>query len=247
MIIGISGKINSGKDTVGKIIQYLTMYKDNNYTHPNTEKDFNDWNSAEFYLDSRWEIRKFADKLKDMACLLIGCTREQLEDREFKEKELGEEWWLMFEGVKMFPYDKTLDSGRRDILKLTPRKLLQLLGTECGREILHPNIWVNALFADYKSTGGKMIGGNRKYIINREFYPNWIITDMRFPNELKAIKDRGGITIRVNRSTYSNGNDGKNHPSETALDNAEFDYVIDNNGTIEELIDKVNSIYKKIT
>jgi hypothetical protein len=41
---------------------------------------------------SGFEIKKYADKLKDFVCILIGCTREQLEDQEFKEKELGEEW-----------------------------------------------------------------------------------------------------------------------------------------------------------
>ena len=44
------------------------------------------------YQAQNWKIVKFADKLKDIVCLLIGCTRQQLECREFKEKELGEEW-----------------------------------------------------------------------------------------------------------------------------------------------------------
>ena len=63
MIIGISGKALSGKDTVANIIQWLILKE---------EKD--------------------ADKLKDMVCLLLGCTREQLEDPKFKESTLGEEW-----------------------------------------------------------------------------------------------------------------------------------------------------------
>lgn len=84
-------------------------------------------------------------------------------------------------------------------------------------------------------------------------HPNWIITDMRFPNELKAVKDRDGISIRVNRPTiYATPKDNSefnnqelnkfNHPSETALDNAEFDYVIENKGSLIELIDKVKDI-----
>jgi hypothetical protein len=76
-------------------------------------------------------------------------------------------------------------------------------------------------------------------------YPSWLITDMRFPNELKAIKDKGGISIRVNRHNHPNDiNPNTEHPSETALDNEEFDYVIDNNGTIEELIEKVKVVLK---
>ena len=115
-------------------------------------------------------------------------------------------------------------------------------------------------------------------------HPNWIITDMRFPNEMKAVKKRGGITIRVNRSsaqyerylefcktpecTYGDLNSEqwpmsfglfnrqsdsfknrflvKEHESETALDNAEFDYVIDNNGTIEDLITTIHKTLNHI-
>jgi hypothetical protein len=88
---------------------------------------------------------------------------------------------------------------------------------------------------------------------NDKLYPNWIVTDMRFPNELEAIKNREGITIRVNRDIRCK--DGladivgrmkeEQHPSETALDDATFDYTIDNNGTIEELIEKVKEILIK--
>lgn len=92
MIIGINGKIGSGKDTVGKIIQFIT------YNKHRELKGFDTMSFSDFCIDynlhnrSNWKIKKFADKLKDIVCLLIGCTREQLEDHEFKEKELGEEW-----------------------------------------------------------------------------------------------------------------------------------------------------------
>ena len=76
-------------------------------------------------------------------------------------------------------------------------------------------------------------------------YPLWCITDMRFPNELEAIKNRNGITIRINRGLVERT--GKliqepEHISETALNNAKFDYVIENDGTIEELLNKVKKI-----
>ena len=85
-------------------------------------------------------------------------------------------------------------------------------------------------------------------MIHRSF-PNWIITDVRFPNEAKAIKDRGGIVIRVNRTYYTEdkkyiiGYDPfETHPSETALDDYEFDYVIENDGSLDELITKIKLI-----
>ena len=213
---------------------------------------------------SNFEIKKFADKLKDIVCLLIGCTREQLEDREFKEKELGEEWncYIFNNGKKEeltlnYNIAKTLSSDNRIISRiLTPRLLLQIIGTECIRDKVHPNAWVNALMSEYKYLGSKNIENQEVITVNiRKDYPNWIITDMRFPNELEAVKSRGGITIRVNRPYDSLNQDSlfslqkqqetNNHPSETALDNAEFDYTIENNSTIEDLIHTVSLILKK--
>jgi hypothetical protein len=72
-------------------------------------------------------------------------------------------------------------------------------------------------------------------------YPSWCITDMRFPNEMDAVKEREGITIRVVRP----GTESGTHPSETALDEATFDYEIINDGEIVDLIEKVKTILIK--
>lgn len=134
----------------------------------------------------------------------------------------------------------------------TVREFLQLLGTECIRNNLHNNMWVAATFADYKPVQSKsdeemfeesLILDSTSVHVG---YPNWIITDTRFPNEAEAIKERGGIVIRVNRKSDRDNSDINRHPSETGLDNWNFDYVIDNNGTIEDLIEKVRVILKNI-
>ena len=203
---------------------------------------------------SGFEIKKYADKLKDFVCLLIGCTREQLEDREFKEKELGEEWWYTYGKignvdilVSYLDMDKEFkNSNNSYIEKLTPRELLQIIGTECIRDKVHPNAWVNALFADYKyEIHRSEVPTRAAGFIDQHVYPNWIITDMRFPNELEAVKSRGGITIRVTRTGIHTPKIEELHPSETALDNAEFDYYIDNSSTIEDLIHTVSLILKR--
>ena len=75
---------------------------------------------------------------------------------------------------------------------MTYREFLQKLGTEAMRDGLHTNVWVNALFADYiphKKEGGFQRSVKDTNGIPYDFeyeveYPNWIITDMRFPNEL---------------------------------------------------------------
>jgi len=276
MIISISGKIDSGKDTVGKIIQYLYYLKSDIHQHKISYEEFlkTDRVNNILYDKDIPEVKKFADKLKDIVCLLIGCTREQLEDSEFKEKELGEEWWYYKYDNFMCPYkeEQNFPYELSSLIKLTPRLLMQLIGTECGREIIHPNIWVNSLMNEYKPkyVTKQLENLIKKYPNNKSLmfppegtsikdsnYPNWIITDTRFPNELKAVKNRGGISIRVNRFVKckcTNLGDAENcnrfcteqpmdeHPSEIALDNTTFDYVIDNNGTIEELIHNVKSI-----
>ena len=257
MVVGISGKIGSGKDTIGEIIRFLwdiENTKDGQYL---TVDDFIEAPSDVDYSNP-YEIKKYAGKLKDIACLLIGCTREQLEDREFKEKPIGPEWMKWFTEDGLPP--KKNHAGVGEVL--TPRKLLQLLGTEAGRNIIHPNIWVNALFANYKKIAYNWdCDGNTTV----EGYPKWIITDVRFPNEAQAIKDRGGIVIRVNRNkqcgscenifignaecpacgsgNWVYGNIDSNHTSETALDDYDgFDYVIENDGTVQDLIDKVKAL-----
>lgn len=292
MIIGISGKIGSGKDTIANMIHYCNLLK--------MDSDPEDFDNSRDYssIASGWETKRFADKLKDIVCLLIGCTREQLEDREFKEKPLGEEWnkWGVYDtrDQEFLYYSADFDSAdnyctgyndergcQRAIIKeveITPRKLMQLLGTEAGREILHPNIWVNALFADYEKFHDK----NHCTAPNKHeenCLPKWIIPDTRFPNEAQAIKDRNGILIRIERpiqkhpkrdfvwiydngkvyQTESNKNDSfpefltkqeakqyaktYNHPSETSLDNYDdFDYVINNNGSLEDLLTKVKNL-----
>jgi hypothetical protein len=177
---------------------------------------------------------------------LLGCTREQLEDRDFKEKELGEEWWyFQYDDGERVPFlGKHTRGTTNPVIKLTPRLLLQLLGTEAGREIIHPNIWVNALFADYKPTGDNLLEGEVRRVREEDLiYPKWIITDVRFPNEAKAIKDKGGIVIRVNRNNGTRAIDTNPHPSETALDDYDgFDYVVENDGSIEDLVDKIRQL-----
>ena len=250
MIIGINGKIGSGKDTIGSIIQYLTSEcsNPNSSKHRSYQEFLNKGGgyaprNFDHHYVSDWEVKKFAGKLKTIASLLTGIPVEKFEDQEFKKTNLGPEWARPF-------YDKYSNVHYETI---TVRKFLQLLGTESMRIGLHVNTWVNALFADYTPTDSNWNDSLLKHKKEDMFYPNWIITDMRFPNELEAIKQRDGITIRVVRPHgYINPHTGEYkemplsyHSSETALDDAEFDYEILNDGTIEDLIEKVREILIK--
>lgn len=258
-IIAISGKVGSGKDTVGKIIQALT-WKDrggrvSNYSPLEWINDERK-DSYDDQMIHNYQIKKFATKLKQITCMMLGCTMEQLEDQEFKKQPLPDQWQTEFPLIES------------DIK--TYRWFLQRLGTESTREIIHPNFWINGLFADYKGQSANWDADGRETVTE---YPNWIITDLRFPNELRAIKQHKGVTIRVNRKRedkyyyqgeycnidqlretiyqetgeyplyeYCKNFQVPEHESEIALDKVPFDYVIDNNGTIEELIEKVRLI-----
>lgn len=293
MIIGINGEIGSGKDLVGNIIQYIYyLHSDLDIDRKLSYETFRKTDRVNNILVSSRvpTIIKYADKLKDIVCILLDCTREQLEDRVYKETELGEEWWYYqldryYEKAYIDSLDKSsteyrsfadlvvyndfynIPAHRRFYYKLvkpTPRLLLQLIGTECGRNIIHPNVWVNSTMNSYKPKGISKEHWDKTKDIeykNKLNYPNWVITDVRFPNESKSITDKGGINIRIERDspcavcgltkserrgeqcneiTCPNGQ--KKHESETALDNYEFNYVIDNNSTIEELIERVKEI-----
>jgi hypothetical protein len=204
-LIGISGKIGAGKDTVGVIIRQLAITN----------------NGAD------WDIRKFAGKLKIVASLLTGISIEKFEDQEFKKTILGPEWGKETKSNPLNAIEPFKDITFVEMMSV--RDLLQKLGTEAMRDGLHQNVWVNALFADFKED------------------MHWVVTDMRFPNEYKAIKDKGGITIRVNRPGHGTSMTdlASAHPSETALDGFEFDYTINNDGDLEKLISLVREILEK--
>ena len=229
MIIGVSGRIGSGKDTIGEIIQKLCI--------TNSKPEF--------------EIKKYAGKLKQVASLLTGIPVESFEDQEFKKALLGAEWGT----VRHNPLNAIPVFGDVQFNELmSVRELLQKLGTDAVRDGLHKDAWVNALFADYKLSEESIVRKTKsgQYYDKKE-YPNWIITDMRFPNEMEAVVEREGVTIRVVRPHgYTNPHTGEYkemplsyHASETALDDAEFDYEIINDGAMEELVHKVREILIK--
>ena len=286
MIIGLSGKMQSGKNTVAAIIQYL-IYQDKT---ENPSLSLNSFLNNAFIGDSYSGFiqKSFAHKLKKIVSILTGIPVEDLEKQEVKDSRLPECW-------------HKFDDNNHYVEPDNVRELLQTLGTDLLRNQLHPNVFVNALFVDYITK--KYSVGIDKYGYQTIVYkhPSWIVTDIRFLNELQAIKDRGGITIRVNRehkktskewqelypdiivldpdgwsrderydfewnkelitlkeyqnrvsrstckfkTDFNNCFKQNEHPSETSLDLATFDYVIDNNGTIEELVIKVKEILIK--
>jgi len=102
---------------------------------------------------------------------------------------------------------------------------------------LHPDTWVNALFKDYQLQNESSSYLNPYPSIE---YPNWIISDLKHDNEFQAIKDRGGLCIKViNIEKYT--------PipamlAKTELSLCKFDFIIENDSDIENLVKKVKEM-----
>ena len=179
---------------------------------------------ADFLVENH-NFRKisFATKLKDVASVMFGWDRDLLEgitDESRAWREEVDEYW-----------SNELEQ------EVTPRIVLQLFGTDCVRNNLHNNIWVSIV---------------KKTLIDNPDV-NWVIPDIRFPNEVDVIQQqlngsvwwikRGELpdwyrTAAVDNEIGSNDMLTKYsevHESEYRWINTQFDNIIENDSSIEEL------------
>lgn len=173
----------------------------------------------------------FAKPLKDACSSMFGWPRELLEG----DTEVSRKWR---EEPDLFWSEKFNYS-------FTPRLALQLMGTEAGRNVFHPDIWVMSL-------------------LNRAKGKDVVVTDVRFKNEIKYIQQNGGIIVRVKRGEepewYELAKDASEgfssaimgmkdkgiHQSEWDWVGSEFNFTISNNGTIDELGNEVKKLLQYI-
>ena len=172
----------------------------------------------------------YAGPLKDAVASIFGWDRDLLEGTTKYSREWRDTidpWW----------------AERLEIPNLTPRLVLQQWGTEVGRREFHDDIWIASIENQLRTTKD-----------------NIVLSDCRFPNELKSIKRMGGLTIRVTRGdnppwydaavAYNFGNkdslsilmEHKVHASEYSSVGLDYDYYVDNGGTVDELHRKIDSI-----
>ena len=184
------------------------------------------------YLTNFHEFRResFASTLKDAVAHVFGWDRTMLEGRTKEAREWREQ---------IDPWWAT----RLDMPNLTPRWVLQYWGTEVCRKAFHDDIWIASLENKLRTSKDHVV-----------------ISDCRFPNEIKSIKDAGGIIAWVQRGELPNwyqtaldANAGSNnafnelkmkkiHASETAWIGTNFDIILDNNGTIDGLYQQVKQV-----
>lgn len=188
--------------------------------------------TAADYLVNFHEFRRdsFAATLKDAVASVFGWDRELLEGRTKQAREWREQ---------VNPWW----AERLNMPELTPRLVLQLWGTEVCRRSFHDDIWIASLEARLLNT-----------------QDNIVISDCRFPNEIKAIKNAGGQVIWVQRGIMPHwydiavqANKGSRnaiewlktegiHASETAWVGTTFDAIVDNDHSIEDLYKQLAKI-----
>jgi cytidylate kinase len=226
MIIGVSGRKQSGKSTVGNLIYSFFMSQldvsekiflsesgeiivSDLYGEKSYEGIFDPYNtsSTDFLIAKCFEalsksvkIYSFADALKKDICInILGLEYRQCYGTDDEKNEITH---LIWEGKN-----------------ISAREAMQFIGTDIFRT-MYNNVWVEATLKK----------------IMKEGVPLAIITDCRFPNEVESIKSNGGKVIRLTRDPFHS-----DHISESILDKenydwSNFDYVIDNNN---------NSLYEQ--
>lgn len=182
----------------------------------------------------------FADAVKDATAAIFGWPRPLLEGDTDESRDFREQ-------PDAFWSDKF---GR----EVTPRAMLQMMGTEAGRDVFHKDLWIYAL--------EKKLG----------MYKNVVIPDVRFPNEIKFIHDQGGFVVRVTRgkdpewmntamianlpyndprydrsATTEMNNKYRVHYSEWAWVGEIMDYELDNNGPMSMLKANIDHMIKVFT
>jgi hypothetical protein len=185
------------------------------------------------YLQNIHQFRResFAHTLKDAVAAVFGWDRGLLEGRTKQSREWRE----------------TVDpwwSNRLNMPDLTPRYVLQYWGTEVFRKGFHDDLWIAALENKLRASSDDIV-----------------ITDCRFPNEIRAIREAGGVVVRVRRGPdpawfdaaikvnaghdyycYKLAEYGV-HASESAWAGTKFDYEINNNANgMDNLYQQVNSL-----
>jgi len=175
----------------------------------------------------------FAKGVKDVAAEMFGWPRHLLEG----DTQASREWREQPDKFWSNEFGKDF----------TPRYALQLMGTEVGRNVFHEDFWVIRL--------KKFMQDNP----NQDF----VITDVRFPNEIDFVHKIGGINIEIQRGELPNwyetaklANNGHTdklnhmmyhsgvHESEWRWIGGDIDYVVQNVGTIEDL---KNALIRRLT
>jgi rhodanese-related sulfurtransferase len=182
----------------------------------------------------------FAGTLKDAISSIFGWDRTLLEGRTTQAREWREQLDVWW-------------SERLGISELTPRWVLQNWGTEVCRKSFHNDIWIASL--------------EHKLLTSND---DIVISDVRFPNEISAIHNAGGIVVRIKRGedpnwisaaqSFNRGPNGNTtwalsrqklekaniHASEYSWVGGNIDHTISNDNTIDSLFEQLRNLVEDL-
>lgn len=224
MIVGLSGKKQSGKDTVALMWKFIDYHEDGAIYNSNEKTNIRTYLIEKFDANQEFDYIErctlqtlaFADSLKTIVGIL-ALPEHKIEDYKFL---------MSLEVIKRSTSGIFSPSANK---YLTIRELLQVIGTEICR-VISPDIWINIVKSKIHS------------LQNCIDPDDILVTDVRFKDEANMLSKQNAILIRINRDNVKKSD----HISETDLDDFEFKYVIDNNGTFDELFEQVYKIYKQV-
>ncbi|KAF2395424.1 deoxynucleotide monophosphate kinase [Pseudomonas frederiksbergensis] len=110
----------------------------------------------------------------------------------------------------------------------SPRYLMQTLGSEWGRDIVHPELWL-------------MLAAQNLDLLARthDTAGGFVVSDLRFEDEAEFIRQRGGVVIHLQRASARTV---AQHRSEDGIRGAPGDWFLPNDGTIDDLCSNLNKI-----
>lgn len=137
------------------------------------------------------------------------------------------------------------------------REILQIVGTEWGRETIGPNVWTDALFRHVEEVHApRAIGWKDAWGVPPEPWATVVIPDVRFQSEVEAVRARTGFLLKIRRDVGRKGEEEKKkvrtpvggvagHASEAGLDDALFHLVIDAPEGVDKLGRLLDLVFRK--
>lgn len=229
-IIAVQGFKGSGKDETAKFLNYLL----------NSPSWMHNYQIAKLLnfktISNKWKITRYADSLKKILAILMNIDIKKFEDRAFKE-------YCYFD----FNSYTLLDSSKEKVIRtitdkafnkeikkenlklalehnLTIRQILQFFGTDVMRKFFGNKLWIHTTLNIKEN--------------------NLIIADQRFciENQILTNSNTNHLIIHIIRPGCEPGLHASEKELEELLNNKQYDVLLENNGTLENLFNKCKNL-----
>lgn len=224
-LFAFSGVKGSGKDTASNMLQYCLSV-------PKMFRQYWIYNKFGKLFHKSWKITAFADVMKKMLAVLLNIPIEQFNDRNFKEN------------FRVNLSTLECSTSRNQINKILPDTKFNRFAKELNPDIRYYNLTIRQLMQFFATNVMRTFFGENVWITStlRNASDKTIISDCRFLNEAKAIKEHGGKLIYINTPNTKFGQHQSEKEMEQMLNDNVYDIVIDNSGNLKDLFNKIKNI-----